>query len=992
MQHTMKNAKNIIKLVLCLLIFNLTATKAKAQNISTEGTEFWVSFIYNGFENNESYLNPAYLINQLIVSSKQNCSGTISNPFYPDWSINFNVMANGIRVIDIPSQYAYLNSSEHGTPVNKGLFIQTTAPVSVYCANAARYSFDASYVLPEHALGHDYIVQTYDQSDDDDKHTSAFLIIAVEDGETTIDITPTAKTLDNHQTGETFSITLQKGQVYQVRSNCESNWWGATESRDLSGTKVTAHDCKKIAVFNGNNLTKVPTDGDDSDCIFEQAMPTKAWGKKFIVTASLGREYNDYVKITSAHDGNVINKNGVILTTLNANESSVFELRQNDKSCFIEATHSCAVYMYNHSKDFYSEDGAPSMVWIAPIEQRIEELTFSTFNDLEPNHVSVDKHYVNIIVQSEDINNVTLDGTLIESNLFESVNGTDEYKFHRREISHDRHRLSCPNGFNAHVYGFGHATGYAYMVGSKAEDLSTVLLIDGVEVHEGDQLEYCAKDIINFHAETNQEGVEVEWSFGDNTPNSQNPQTQHTYLNAGTYPVTLTINIEDPCLGTSTTTTTFSINVNPIIHEPVIAHICWEGGNNPLFYTENGFNVEYFGAGTYYDTIVGETELGCEYIRMLTLYVAEPNQTTDYGTVKLCRATTPEYVWEVNGQTYTQSGPQVYEDNSALCPQTYLINLEFYDKPDAITIDTTACGSFYWSITGHTYESSENNIYGYVEHPVLEGCGQDYYLNLTIYDAEGEDPLEIYSNAEEPLCDSKYIKWEVNDTTIYDITVYADTSFSFIHSDNGCIREHPVRVEGMEYTPRPEIKSYDSLAHYPITATEFLVNRYTFFIADSVSNKSHWDIDKCEWTITHPSWRIVPSDDKLSCRLYPMDHIEDTIWLRFTAVNQCDSITTSYFLVPSFYDIEEHGARSSAVSIVPNPNNGQMELRFENLEGKIDVKICNTTGSVVDHFVINAQLNPYHYQYAMKRLSDGVYFFVFNDGKRIITKKVVIIH
>ncbi len=987
----MKNAKNIIKLLLCLFIFNLTSTNAKAQSISTEGTEFWVSFMYNGYETNNNG-GDAYQISQLIISSKQNCTGTISNPFFPDWAINFTVEANGIEVIDIPSQYAYPSSYQHGTPVNKGLFVQTSAPVSVYCANAARFSFDASYVLPLPAIGHDYIVQTYDQSDYDWDHTSAFLIIATEDGETTIDITPTVKTLDDHLAGETFSITLQKGQVYQVRSNCDYSGWGTAESRDLSGTRVTARDCKKIAVFNGNNLTQVPSDIDaDSDCIFEQAMPIKAWGKKFIVTASLGRAYNDYVKITSAHDGNVINKNGVLLATLDANESRIFELWPNDKSCFIEATHSCAVYMYNHSKDYDTENGAPSMVWIAPIEQRIEELTFSTFNDLEPNHVSVDKHYINIIVQSEDINNVILDGIPIESNQFESVNGTDEYKFHRREISHDRHHLSCPNGFNAHVYGFGHATGYAYMVGSKAEDLSTVLLIDGVEVHEGDQLEYCAKDIINFHAETNQEGIEVEWSFGDNTPNSQNSQTQHTYLNEGTYPVTLTINIEDPCLGTSTTTTNFTIKVHPTINEPIIENICWEGGNNPMLYTENGFNVEYFGAGIYYDTVVGETEFGCEYIRTLTLYVVEPNQTTDFGTVILCRATDPEYVWEVNGQTYTESGPQVYEDNSALCPQTYLINLEFYDKPEPITIDTTACGSFYWHITGHTYESSENNIHGYVENPALEGCGQDYYLNLTIYDAEGEDPLELYSNETEPLCDSKYITWEVNDTTTYGITVYADTSFSFTHSDNGCIRKHPVKVEGMEYTPRPEIKSYDPLAHYPITATEFLVNRYTFFIADSLSNKSHWDIDKCEWAITHHSWRIVPSDDKLSCLLYPMDYLEDTIWLRFTAVNQCDSITTSYFLLPSFYDIEEHDAHSSAVSIAPNPNNGQMELRFENMEGRIDVIVCNTTGSVVDHFIINARPNPYHFPYSMKRLSGGVYFFVFNDGKHIITKKAVII-
>ena len=342
---------------------------------------------------------------QLIVSAKRNCNCTIKNP-NSNYSRTFAVQANNTYLFDnIPWEVAYMEMNEYGQALNKGLLITADDTISVYCANIAEMSFDASYILPTTALGNDYIIQTYDQSFGvapyGNNHTSAFLIVATEPGETTVDITPSVNTLDGHTAHNEYSVTLRQGQSYQVRSHLNSN------SRDLSGTRVTARDCKKIAVFNGNNLTMVPDGGEDSDCVFEQAMPLSLWGKKFVVTASMGRELNDIVKVTSAHDNNVIRRNGSVLATLNTGQSTTFELRQSDKSCYIEASHSCAVYLYNHSKDedgwFVDGLGAPSMVWIAPIEQRINEITFSTFNYESEHDTDISKHYVNIIVGADDI-------------------------------------------------------------------------------------------------------------------------------------------------------------------------------------------------------------------------------------------------------------------------------------------------------------------------------------------------------------------------------------------------------------------------------------------------------------------------------------------------------------------------------------------------------------------------------------------------------------
>ena len=472
----MRHVRILISLI---VLCNIALPVAYPQEITTQGTEFWVSFMGNGYKDRYSsmffswHYDFTWLRIQLIISAKRDCNCTVKNP-NTRYEQSFHVDANSTYLFDdIPLEEAYMELEEHGQVLNKGLIITADDTISLYCANIAEKSFDASYILPTPALGDDYLIQTYDQSflNDfgnpyTDLHTSAFLIVAAEEGETTIDITPTVKTLDGRNANETFSIPLQKGQTYQVRSH-KSNG-----SRDLSGTRVTARNGKKIAVFNGNNLTKVPNDGIDSDCVFEQAMPLTAWGKEFIVTASLGRDKNDIVKITSAHDNNEIRKNGTVVGTLNSGQSISFELRQSEKSCFIEASESCAVYLYNHSVGSNDGMGAPSMVWIAPTEQRINDITFSTFNYVSEHDTDIRNHYVNIIVNSDAIDNVYLDSVLLPSNSFVQVAGNPDFSFFRKEISHDVHHLSCPDGFNAHIYGFGNARGYAYMVGSKAADIA----------------------------------------------------------------------------------------------------------------------------------------------------------------------------------------------------------------------------------------------------------------------------------------------------------------------------------------------------------------------------------------------------------------------------------------------------------------------------------------------------------------------------------------
>ena len=196
----------------------------------------------------------------------------------------------------------------------------------------------------------------------------------------------------------------------------------------------------------------------------------------------------------------------------------------------------------------------------------------------------------------------------------------------------------------------------------------------------------------------------------------------------------------------------------------------------------------------------------------------------------------------------------------------------------------------------------------------------------------------------------------------------------------------------VDHKPNPRIEytsQFEEDPHYPITATEFNVNRYTYHIEDSVSDISTWYIDSCKWSISKPSWPIFPSDDKLSCMVYAMDWVEDTIWLIFRAINPCSDTTVRFWLKPSFYGVGEHGAQLADLNIVPNPNNGQMDLRFVNMDGKLSIRVYDMKGNQIDEFE-TVSLGEQTLHYDMHGRSSGIYFFVITSREGTVSKKVVI--
>lgn len=529
-----------MKRLLLILLLMASGLTAFAQN-STQGKEFWFSFMQNGYKENDG----TWVETQVMVSAKRACSGTITNP-RTAWSMPFTVGDESVVVMSIPEDQGY-NENNEGIPSDFGLLLTATDTVSVFIANCATNSFDASFVLPVESLGSDYIVQCGPQSSTEawpggflDQQTSAFLIVATEDN-TVVNINPSQVTMDGHEVAVNYSVTLDRGQTYSMRTPPDNHHF--IFGKDFSGTRISARNGKKIAVFNGNTLTTVPyTSTNGYDHIFEQALSVETWGKHFVVTGSSTRT-RDLVKITASENWDDVWCNGVHLVELDKGESYTFWLYNasgdqtaSGGSCYIETSKPSVVYLYNttsyDSAASEEENGDPSMLWIPPVELKINDITFCTFNH---ENATIDNHYVNIVVDSISVNEVYLDSVLLDVNNFRPVNGNRRFYYAQVEVSHGIHHLSCEWGLLAHVYGFGHAKGYAYCVGANVVDLTSVLFVNGLlGATYHDSLDLCIGENVDFEVRTNYPVLSVAWDF-DGTPMPGDITASHTYDQVGDF-------------------------------------------------------------------------------------------------------------------------------------------------------------------------------------------------------------------------------------------------------------------------------------------------------------------------------------------------------------------------------------------------------------------------------------------------------------------------
>ena len=573
--------KKQLKSLLLVAIFACTTLPAWSQ-ASTEGKDFWVA--------NTIVCQPptasSAAFPTIAVSAQKACTVTITdyagkqlaqaNVAAGSWT-RFGDKNAAVDPADYaldPSKWYPTTDNVNATDVykhadkinNYGLHITATENISVFVImRTPQYSMDASNALPITALQSEYYLQDFQPNANGvDKPVTMTTILATENN-TKVTITPKGNTYGKQNSGTPYSITLNQGQTYYLISEA---------SKQLAGSHIVAQGGKKIAVYVGSPVTRLPGGVAARDGLFEQMMPVDYWGTQFIATRSMQKDGN-IIGITATQNGTELKVDGYTQTFINEGEtyyillqspSDPYTKNQSKIEChidqvitadaaFIETSCPAAVINYDTGNSFAGAtnseivdgQGDPSSVWLSPIQQKINKITFGACYTKK-----TQAHFLNVVTETATCTNTTLTAYMgqygadwSDKLIWTQVPGNPTYSYARVQIGNNTETIKVftlenDHGFIAHVYGNGEDESYAYSAGSAAVEQG--VNVNGETFTNGyrSDKKYCFGDEITFDANVGTDQISrVDWNFGDGTTEYYGPSTtSHSYTSPGWYDVT----------------------------------------------------------------------------------------------------------------------------------------------------------------------------------------------------------------------------------------------------------------------------------------------------------------------------------------------------------------------------------------------------------------------------------------------------------------------
>lgn len=423
-----------------------------------------------------------------------------------------------------------------------------------------------------------------------------------------------------------------------------------------------------------------------------------------------------------------------------------------------------------------------------------------------------------------------------------------------------------------------------------------------------------------------------------------------------------------------------TLRVNPVYEYDIERSFC--AGS---YYPFNGQNITQPGDYTYN----GQTVLGCDSI--VHLHLSLTNYNSKVYDIERCNQ---PYTWPSTGEHFEEVGEYFRVDTipGPTCDSIVTLNLSIHQDYPNVSFNITNCDNYTWEnyggrsyiedgqtyFAGRTYDHSGNYIRRYQS---IHGCDSIVTMHLTINGS-------IVNNlpAEEG-CDQ--VEWPEAGISF----VESSTQSHLFTTVLGC-DSLVNRTVNMEYTPNPTTieptDASNTAGHWVITATEFQINSYKFSFSEGAHPATcHWD--SIQWSCS-AGWPFDILYNGRGVNLYVLQYTPDTVWLNARVFNKCapEGVDRKYWLICSFYGIEEQSESLVNVDIVPNPNNGEMTLNFEYLTGNVNIKVYDMRGNLLDDFDTYNNIGPNSMRYNMKDYSDGMYFFVVSGKEGTVTKKVII--
>lgn len=471
-------------LAISLSLFQFVATVAYAQNLSNKGKDFWVGYGHHQFmEMGQS--NSQEMI--LYLSAEQPATVTVSITG-TSWTRTYNIPANTVIASDLIPKSGAIDARLYSLPpsfggtggegifTGKSIHIQSNVPIVAYAHIYGSASSGATMLMPEETWGYSYISVNSMQNYADDCFSWMFVI--ANQNNTVVEITPAVLTRNGRPAGVPFTVTLNRGDIYQLVGAS----LGGGEGRQLTGTTIKSignplGQCYPVAVFSGSSRTAITCNNSSSsgDNNIQQIFPFQAWGKRYLTAPTSEDDipstlqYNIY-KVAVKDPTTVVKRNGVTLTGLIAN--SYYEFVSNTAD-YIESNKPVLVAQFMSSSGACGNNGGlgdPEMIYVSPVEQAIKRIGFYR-NDRE----FIETNYLTMIIPTAGLTSLRIDGSPLYDFAYPHPNLNGYTVVIKRWAAAPAQCIvSSDSAFTAVTYGLGSVESYGYNAGTLINNLNAI--------------------------------------------------------------------------------------------------------------------------------------------------------------------------------------------------------------------------------------------------------------------------------------------------------------------------------------------------------------------------------------------------------------------------------------------------------------------------------------------------------------------------------------
>jgi len=580
-----------------LLILLLTALVAGAQDKSNRGKEFWLGYGYCWNFTSEPPLNTQELVLYLSADAPATVTVSISNT---GWSQTVSIPANTVNAsILIPKTGAddarIFNEGLH----NKAVHIVSDTPIVVYAHTYNGMISAATMLMPVETYGYKYYSLNYSQAQSGSSPPnppitttqngpdwySWFYVIASEDN-TRLEITPSDSTRNGWLPNQTYTVNLNKGEIYNVmgKLGTGNQTWAA--SKDMTGSKVVSipgndGNCHPVALFSGSSGIRL-CKNDGGETMQQQVFPLQAWGTRYLTyhmlnntSTDINDPFKNFYRIAVADPATVVRRNGVPLTGLINN--FYYEILDSTGGDFIEADKPVLVAQYTPggNRCYMASSfayGDPEMFYLSPMEQGKKDVLFYATRNR-----NIDYNYLNIIVPTAGLGSLQLDGApfLPANTRVHPNNPAYTVAVARIPGAAAQHRVTCDSSFTGTLYGLGFFESYGYNIGTNINNLNYYSSIkNSLNTTNTTDTFTCPKSPVRLFVKIGHPATSIHWKLSQVTgitPNADsiitNPvpvqtesingrtyytytlQQDFTFANPGTYyiPVSYTATVIENC-------------------------------------------------------------------------------------------------------------------------------------------------------------------------------------------------------------------------------------------------------------------------------------------------------------------------------------------------------------------------------------------------------------------------------------------------------------